>query len=114
MKKYSKEKYKIFVDEKKRKVIAVSTYAGKTVRGCAKADDRDEFNLEKGKELAIARCNQKIAEKRAKRARMKFSKATNEVAKAQTYLNKMSAYLLDANEAENEAKKEVQILLEKL
>lgn len=99
MKYFNEDKYKIYVDEKNRKVIAVSTYAGKAVRGVAKADPRDEYDFETGKCLAIARCNQKIAEKRAKRAANKVSLATTELAEAQMYLEKMQTYLLDANEA---------------
>lgn len=110
MKQYSEDKYKIFVDEKHRKVIAVSTYAGKTVKGFAKADPRDEFNLEKGKALAIARCGQKIAEKRAKRARVKVSQAIDQFAEAQKHLNKMHEYLTDSNEAVEEAIAKVQSL----
>ena len=46
------------------KVIAVSTYAGKTVRGIAICSPEDKFDIEFGKKLAAARCNEKVAEKR--------------------------------------------------
>ena len=57
------------------KVIAVSTYAGKIVKGYAKCDPRDEYDLELGKKLAAARCNAKVAKKRAKRAAKKLDTA---------------------------------------
>ena len=49
-----------------KKVIAISTYAGKPVRGVAICSVHDEFDLEKGKKLAAARCNAKVAKLRYK------------------------------------------------
>ena len=63
-------KYKFVVTG--NKVIAISSYAGKTVKGIAKCHPNDEFNEEIGKNLAAARCNRKIAEKRYKRAKMQY------------------------------------------
>lgn len=85
------------------KVIALSTYAGKTVRGVAKCHPTDEFNEEYGKKLAAARCNQKIAAKRYERAFRKYRfmcEAMNEVEKE---FSKSAAYLRDAAAAEKEA-----------
>ena len=66
------EKYKFIVvnhaNGEPYKVIALSTYAGKTVRGVATCSEKDKFDLEVGKKLAAARCNSKVAEKRYKRA----------------------------------------------
>lgn len=104
---FGKEKYRVFTDQNQRKIIAVSTYAGKNVKGYAKADPRDTFDTEKGTELAIARCNAKIAEKRAKRAASKVSEAVQELAVAQKHLRKMQEYLVDANEACDVAKANV-------
>lgn len=67
MKTLNMSKYNFYTDGK-TKVVAVSTYAGKAVRGVAKCDINDTFSLEKGKELAAARCNEKIAKKRFTRA----------------------------------------------
>lgn len=49
-------------------VIAMSTYGGKTVKGVAKCNPHDSYDEAKGKELAAARCNLKIAELRYKNA----------------------------------------------
>ena len=62
------KKYKYIVLEKDRKVIALSTYDGKTVRGVAVCSDADEFDVQKGKELAAARCALKIAHRRLRNA----------------------------------------------
>lgn len=85
-------------------VIAVSTYAGKTVKGRAKCDPRDGYDLEKGKELAAARCAEKVASKRAKRAGRKLSDALNKYMEAKCYLDKMSQYAIDSEKAYEDAK----------
>ena len=46
---YPLEKYKYY--QAGNKVIAVSTFAGRTVRGVAKCNPKDNFDLEKGKML---------------------------------------------------------------
>ena len=91
---YTIEKYKIIVHD--HEVIAISTYAGKTVRGVAKADPRDEFDVEVGKELAIARCAAKIAIKRQNRAKRCLATAQARLAEAQAWVDKMSAYASDS------------------
>jgi hypothetical protein len=63
-----KFEYKYKIDEEKRTVVAMSTFAGKVITGVARCAPEDEFNIEAGKKLAAARCSVKIAEKRLKRA----------------------------------------------
>ena len=92
-------------------VIAVSTYAGKTVKGRAKCDPRDGFDLEKGKMLAAARCAEKVAKKRAKRAQQKFSEASKKLLEAQSYFDRMNCYSIEADLAYLEAKKETASIL---
>ena len=86
------------------KVIALSTYGGRTVRGIAKCHPGDTFNEEVGKALAAARCNEKIAIKRYARAQQKYNEMCKEY---QEYLNKVQKtcnYLRDSYEAYKEAK----------
>ena len=97
-------KYRIYNDGK-NKTVAVSTYAGKTVRGVAKCDPRDTFVFAKGEDLAIARCTEKIAAKRVARSKKEFEKAKNMVAIAQRRLEKMDSYVKDSVVAYNTAKK---------
>lgn len=103
--KYSLDKYRFY--QTGNKVIAVSTYAGKAVRGVAKADPSDEFDFEKGKKLAAARCNLKIAKKRAKRAFCKVSKAYADYVEGANWYNKMVDYYNDSNDAVAEAAAEL-------
>lgn len=67
-------RYKIFTDGK-GKVIVVSHYAGKPVRGVAKCHKNDSYNEDVGITLATARCDAKIAAKRVKRAKEKLDEA---------------------------------------
>lgn len=91
---YPIEKYRYY--NAGNKIIAVSTYAGKTVRGVAICDPEDTFSLEKGKELAAARCAMKIATKRFGRATKKLSEAEEKVYQAQDFADKMLDYYDDA------------------
>ena len=102
MKTLDMTKYSFYTDGK-TKVIAVSTYAGKVVRGVAKCDVNDTFSLEKGKELAAARCNEKIAKKRFTRAQnmhvdmlIEYGKLVARFTKALNYRNDSEIALLEA------------------
>ena len=104
--KYGLEKYRFFVakkDGKPYQVIAVSTYAGKEVRGVAKCDPRDEFDLEFGKQLAAARCAYKIAEKRKARAIAEYRKAAAAADNAVMRFNEMKQYFMDSVDQLDEA-----------
>ena len=96
-------KYKCYAFESVREdgtkvptVVAISTYAGKTVKGYAKLNPNDEFNWEKGRALAIARCNAKIAAKRANRAAMKLAEAQDMLDAATAHLVDMVNYFNDS------------------
>ena len=104
-------KYSFYTDEK-TKVVAVSTYAGKTVRGVAKCDVNDTFSLEKGKELAAARCNQKIAKKRLTRAENKRRETIKENHKIVIAIKKAICYEEDSEKALIEAENLVASILE--
>ena len=107
MRNYTNDKYTYFVADKQKKVVAVSTYAGKIVRGVAKCDPRDEFSVEDGKKLAAARCTVKIAKKRNVNAIKQKQKAYNELVTKQNRLQKMNDYVADSQAALNAANKEL-------
>ena len=98
---YPIEKYRYYTNG--QRVIAVSTYAGKTVRGVAACDPNDTFSMEKGKELAAARCALKIANKRLNRAIRKENEANEAFLQAERHLDKMTAYASDAWDAKYDA-----------
>lgn len=98
--KYSLDKYKFYHYLNKEtgghETVAISTYAGKAVRGVAKCHANDGFDPTKGEKLAAARCNLKIANKRKNRALKKVEEAKRLVAEAQRHLDHMYDYLADS------------------
>ena len=101
------EKYTYYIAENQRQVIAVSSYAGRIVRAVAKCDPRDEFSIETGKKLAAARCNLKVAAKRAKRATSKLTEAMAACRAAELHRHDMMNYSIDADKALAQAKAEL-------
>ena len=95
-------------------VVAVSTYAGKKVKGYAKCDPRDEFAYEKGKELAATRCNLKIAQKRQARASNKYLEAATALLDAQLHLEDMKQYYMDAVDQCDEAAEDLRNMIENM
>lgn len=83
---------RIYKNPEAKVVIAVSTFAGKTVRGVAKCHPNDSFNEEVGTKLALARCNLKVAQKRLARANRKVREAVVAQYDAQSFLMKMKDY----------------------
>lgn len=109
---YPYDKYQYYFG--KNKVVAVSTYAGRKVRGVAKCDPNDTFDVEKGKKLAAARCNLRVAEKRKKNAARRLDEARDIFNQAEKYAFDMEDYYHDARFALNEAKAEVEELLKEM
>jgi hypothetical protein len=94
-------------------VVAASTYGKKTVKGYAKCNANDDFDFEKGKELAAARCALKIAEKRNKRAAEKYMEASKELDAAMNRFAEMKTYFMDSVDQVDEAIEKVNELIEK-
>ena len=112
MKNFPLEKYKFY--EAGNKIIAVTTYAGKLVRGVSICHPSDNFSLETGKKLAAARCNEKVAMKRYARAQDKYIAACKARDEAEEYLGKMREYMNDSYVAMNEAAQECDALINSL
>jgi septal ring factor EnvC (AmiA/AmiB activator) len=111
---YPIEKYQFKVYEHKNEdgtkssvVMALSTYAGRVVKGVAKCIATDPFDLEKGKELAAARCDYKVCLKRAKRAATKYLETEKKVNDYKERLRKMGNYFADADRDRQEAHKKL-------
>lgn len=105
-------KYKYIVAGKK--VIALSTYAKKVVKGVAVCADNDEFNEESGKKLAALRCDEKVAQKRFKRAENEYNWTREWLKTAQAAFDSASKYYTESAEAYKEAKTETEKFLETL
>ena len=112
MKRKIRKTYRFFTSD--NTVIAVSTYAGKTVRGVARCSDKDTFSIEDGKALAAARCNEKIALKRWQRASKKMDEAILAMRAAQKQYADMYEYLSNSGRELSEARRELDQIMKKL
>jgi thioredoxin-like negative regulator of GroEL len=79
--------------ETNKTVVCVAFYAGKPVKGIAKCNPEDKFDVETGKELARRRCAAKIAKKKAKYAADKYYAARATYQKAKAELEDMSSFM---------------------
>lgn len=81
------------------KVVCVSSYAKRAVRGVAKCNlTQDTFELEVGKKLAQLRCDKNIATKRHKRAGEQYVAAMQAYADAEANMLKMRKYFEDSQD----------------
>ncbi len=78
------------------KIICLSTYAKKPVRGVAKCSPHDEFDFEIGAKLAKLRCDVKVCEKRLANARYRYSEAVDILNEAMKYYDSMWEYYMDS------------------
>lgn len=92
-------------------IIARSTFAGQCVKGKAICHINDNYDEEKGVKLAVARCAEKIAKKRAARAEKKLKEAKMQLAEANKYVAEMTAYYTDATAELAEARVDVADIL---
>lgn len=95
-----------------KKVIAVSNDAGKTIKGVAKCSPEDEFDVEKGKKLAAARCNAKVTERRRKRAAADYDEIVTLINELEAYKEKKANIYTKAASEAYKAKVTLENLLE--
>lgn len=98
MKTYPIEKYKFIILPEQKKVIALTSYAGKTVKGVAVCSEHDEFDVEVGKRLASARANVKVAMKRKARAEKKMEYFNKIIDDVEREYHELEAYFYMADE----------------
>ena len=95
-------------------IVAVSTYAGRTVKGYARCHPGDIYDKEFGMRLAAVRCGLKIAQKRRDRALKKHLEAINEYTKAKINHELTREYLSDATAKTILAREELEAVLDEL
>ena len=103
--------YKYTFVHLKDSVLAISTYAGKTVKGIAKCDPKDDFDPVTGEKIAAARCNLKVSKRRVSNAKRKLKDAIQKHYEAEQYLMKMTDYYNDSQAAVIEAEAELKNIL---
>jgi hypothetical protein len=106
-------KYKYVIDEKKRTIVALSTFAGQVVRGVARCAPNDAFDIEAGKKLAEARCVMKIAHRRLRRAEDMVKGSKEGLRYFTEQVNKYEKYEIDSIESVKKAAAELKLLEEK-
>ena len=115
---FDSQKYEIIVQQNEKylgvEVIAASTYEGKPVSAKAICRVDDEYDETQGVRLACARCNEKVALKRKKRAARKLKEAEEILKQAIEHRNKMQKYYSDATYALEIAKTDVSCLLDEM
>ena len=115
---YPIEKYNIVVhqhpDYNTTEILAMSTYAGKVVKGKAICHMNDTYDEAKGTKLAVARCAEKISRKRKARAARLLKKAQDQLTMAQKYVEDMTRYFNDACAEVDETQAELNEILTKM
>ena len=95
MKGETQMRYKFYTNNKDI-VIAVSSYAGKRVKGIAKLNPGDVFNLEYGKRLAQYRCDIKVLTMRERAETIKFMEIKSSFDELSRKLEKRRKALVDS------------------
>lgn len=91
-----KDHYKYYVNSSKGEVIAVCRYAGQNIRSIAKCHPDDEFNVERGKAIAKAKCEVKVGQIKVRNATNKYYVAAKAADEAQRRYNAMKQYYIDS------------------
>ena len=102
--------------EANNKIICVSTFAKKDVKGVAKCSPEDKFDIKIGYELARLRCDEKVALKRLEKARKRYTKAVKEMNVVKNEFDSACIYLSNSSEDYTKAmihRKEFEKILKK-
>lgn len=89
------DKYKFYCDNENKQVICVTWYKGSSIKGIAKCDPDDAFDIETGKQLAYWRCRYKFLKRKAARAADAYAKAVGVAARAEAKRKKAIEFIED-------------------
>ena len=89
-------KYHFYYNAENNSVICTTSYKNQTIRGVAKCDPEDNFNMKDGKKLSYLRCRKKHAKKKRNRAHKAYRDAIVALSTAQENLNNMRGFFEDA------------------
>ena len=96
-------RYRFIVHD--NKVICISSFARKNIKGIAKCAPNDNFDIEIGKKLAQLRCDKKVADKRADRAAQKYIEAEDQLYEAFHNFENIKSYYFDSEAQYQKAEK---------
>ena len=89
------EKYHFYHNAETGTVVCTTLYKGQIIRGVAKCNPDDNFDLAVGKRLAHLRCKQKFIQKKVKRAHMAHVEAIHAEAVARDKLYQAYEFVND-------------------
>lgn len=89
------EKYRFYCNSETKTIVCTTFYKGKTIRGIAKCNPKDNFNEDAGKRLAYLRCKYKLMKNKFRRAEKAYKDAVIMAAKANSNLNKVTEFVND-------------------
>lgn len=92
------DKCNFYLDTKAKTVVCATMYKNERIRGIAKCDPEDEFDIDIGKVLAYSRCRQKLAKKKLAHAKRVYDKALNDQDRARKNVLKALSFLHDSEE----------------
>lgn len=101
------ENYYFYESPTNRSIICTTYYKGKIIKGIAKCDPNDDFDLETGRRLAYLRCKKKFLKRKYARAIETYSEAYSAFIKAEKYKDKTADFLIDVKSDFADAKKEL-------
>ena len=101
--------YNFYQSPSDRSVICTTYYKGQIVKGVAKCDPADVFDLERGKQLAYLRCRKKLLKKKVDRAVDVYANACEAVCAATKRRQRAIEFF---NDTSNEYKEITQALEE--
>ena len=101
--------YNFYQSPSDRSVICTTYYKGQIIKGIAKCDPADTFDLERGKELAYLRCRKKLLKRKVDRAVDVYSQTVEAVCTANKRRQRAIEFF---NDASNEYKEITQALEE--
>ena len=108
------DRCKFYYNKDEQTIICMTLYKGQPVRGIAKCDPDDEFNLELGKKLAYLRCRKKFLRKKLKRAMKAEHDAIIAEARAKYNLDSAREFVSDSETQLAKAINELEALERKL
>ena len=108
------DRCKFYYNKDEQTIICMTLYKGKPVRGIAKCNPEDEFDLELGKKLAYLRCRKKFLCKKLKRALKAEHDAIIAEARAKYNLDSAREFVSDSEMQLDNIIKELDTLENKL
>ena len=108
------DKCNFYIDKKNRTVVCATTYKNERLRGIAKCDPADDFDIDVGKVLAYARCRQKLAKKKLAHSKKVYAKALADELKAKNNAMKAFVFMHDSEEYLRQSNNELKELNKRL